>query len=145
MKVFSIVVFLISSASAFQPSAEVSRSSVKLCMSSVDKKKKGNASFLDDFFSHPFHAQGSSHSNSELEGMYEVQKQVLEARKKDGISRDKLKRKYSRINEDHLKDIPLHKHDPALLNQKEDDAMYVDEDGPTFEIPFLKNLNKLKP
>jgi len=32
----------------------------------------------------------------------------------------------------------VHQHDPALLNKKEDEAMYVDDQAPVFEITFFK-------
>jgi len=112
------------------------------------KKQNTSAGFLQDFFSHPFHAQGSSHDESELDAMYEAQQQVLYERREYFGNKDKLRQKYSR-HVDHLKDIPLHQHDPKRLNEKEDDAMYVDENynEKQFEIPFLKNFNhgKLKP
>ena len=143
-----ILSFATFSSYAFQPSTvqKVTSSATALHMSSVDKKKKKNKQFdfLYDFFSHPFHAQGSSHNENELDDMYKTQQAVLSARRA-GFNKDKLRRKYSHVNEDHLKDIPLHKHDPAFKNKQEDDAMYVDESGPSFEIPFLKNMNKLKP
>jgi len=110
-------------------------------------KKKGGKNFLEDFFSHPFHAQGSGQSESELDAMYAAQQQVLYERREYLGNKDKLRKKYSKLNEDHLKDIPLHKHDPKLLNQKEDEAMYVDDNykAQAFEIPFLKKFNNLKP
>jgi hypothetical protein len=103
--------------------------------------------FLEDFFSHPFHAQGSSHKESDLDAMFAAQQQVLYERREYFGNKQMLRKKYSHMKNDHLKDIPVHKHDPKLLNQKEDDAMYIDEsfDRHAFKVPFLKNLNKLKP
>ena len=107
-------------------------------------RKRG---FLEEIFSHPFHAQGSSRKESELDAMYAAQQQLLYERREYVGNKDALRKKYSHIKENHLKDIPVHKHDPKLLNQKEDDAMYIDKSykAGAFEIPFLKNLNKPKP
>lgn len=109
------------------------------------KYKKKQGSFLEDFFSNPFHGQGSDHDERDYDEMYRAQQQVLYERREYLGNKDKLRKKYSRIGEDHIKDIPLHPHDPKRLNQKEDDAMYVDEGAPTFEIPFFKKKNQLKP
>ena len=79
---------------------------------------------LEDFFSHPFHGHGSSHRQSDLNAMFRAQQQVLYERREYSGNKDMLHRKYHRAGENHLKDIALHKHDPALLNKKEDDAMY---------------------
>lgn len=92
------------------------------------KKREGNKSFLEDFFSHPFHGHGSGEDESELDSMYAAQQQVLYERREYYGNKDKLRKKYSRVGEDHIKDIPLHQHDPKVLNQKEDEAMYVDDD-----------------
>jgi len=109
-------------------------------------KQQPGGNFLQEFFSHPFHAQGSRHDESQLDEMYAAQQQVLYERREYLGNKDQLRRKYSHVNEDHLKDIPTHPHDPARLNKKEDEAMYVDDQAPVFEIPFFKRWNQsLKP
>jgi hypothetical protein len=98
--------------------------------------KKKN-SWIDDMLSHPFHAQGSSHNEEEFDDMYKAQQQLLYERREYYGNRDMLKKKYAK-SKNHLQDIPVHQYDPAVLNKKEDDAMWIDENAPTFKFPNFK-------
>lgn len=87
-------------------------------------KKTGTSLWLDTFFSHPVHGHGTDEHS--LEDMYDAQQEVLEERRHlFGNGHNVMKNKYSKPDVDHLQDIRTHEHDPAMLNQKEDDAMYM--------------------
>lgn len=100
--------------------------------------KTGTAEWLGNFFSHPIHGHGSDELS--LEDMYETQQNVLaERRKLFGDGHTAMKNKYRNPSVDHLRDIATHDYDPATLNQKEDEAMYVDENDTGFSFPWNKN------
>eukprot|EP00980_Cylindrotheca_fusiformis_P013853 scaffold3596_cov126-Cylindrotheca_fusiformis.AAC.11 len=100
------------------------------------KKKKQTATefFITDFFNNfePLHGKGSG--EKELEEMKKTQDQILSERR----TLDSLKDKYRNTELDHHGEIPMIAFDPKDLNQKEDDAMYVDENHsvqvPSFHI-----------
>jgi hypothetical protein len=87
----------------------------------------------------PLHGHGSGENDKEE--MYEEQQKMLYNRREYYGNKDMLKKKYKQTGVDHLKDIKAISHDPADLNTKEDDAMYVDDDA-GFQFPWS---NKLKP
>lgn len=109
------------------------------------KEKYGKTkatSWIDNILSHPFHTHGSG--EKDYDAMYAAQQQVLYERREYYGNKDMLRKKYH-ASKDHLKDIPVHQFDPAALNKKEDDAMYVEEKG-NGGFAFFKNFNpKLKP
>lgn len=80
-------------------------------------KNNQNKSWLDDILSHPFHGRGSG--QDKMDKMYQAQQQVLYERREYYGNKAQLRKKYSQ-HVDHLKDIPVHPDDPAMLNQKED-------------------------
>lgn len=97
-------------------------------------KKTGTALWLDKFFSHPMHGHGTDEHS--LDDMYDAQQQVLQERRKlFGNGHDAMQKKYSNPSVDHLRDIPTHEHNPAMLNKAEDDAMYIDEGDTGFSFP----------
>jgi hypothetical protein len=57
--------------------------------------------------------------------MFAAQLQLLYERREYSGNKYTLKTKYQ-ASKNHLKDIPVHKFDHAVLNKKEDDAMHVD-------------------
>jgi hypothetical protein len=89
-------------------------------------KKKGRSPdhWIEKLISNPlqFHGSGETH----LDEMYQSQQALLAERRKI-YGKDSLKSKYHAVGEDHLRDISTIAHDPKMLNQKEDDAMYVDK------------------
>ncbi|CAB9523685.1 expressed unknown protein [Seminavis robusta] len=82
--------------------------------------------WIENMFKEPLHGHGTA--EKELDDMYAAQQKMLEERRKLFGSASALRAKYSNPAIDHLRDIPTHSHDPAMLNKKEDDAMYVDDD-----------------
>jgi hypothetical protein len=54
-----------------------------------------------------------------------------------------LKKKYHSFQVDHHNEIKTIKDDPKMLNKKEDDAMWVENDQPRFQLKFP--FGKLKP
>lgn len=73
--------------------------------------------------------------------MYKAQQRILADRRKH-FDHKTLKTKYKTVGEDHLRDIDTVAHDPKALNQKEDDAMYIDQDHDkkTSFLPWTKTL-----
>jgi hypothetical protein len=111
--------------------------------SSSTTKQGTSPSWLETMISRPFHAHGSG--ETKFDDMYKAQQQVLYERREYYGNKDMLRKKYSHLDQDHLRDISSIKDDPKLKNQREDDAMYIDEKG--FEFPSLTKLfnPKLKP
>lgn len=102
------------------------------------QKKKSNNKWIEHFFGAAMHGHGSEEGH--LDELYEAQQQLLHDRQQTyGSDGHKMMR--DKYHHD-LKDIPTIDHDPAVLNEKEDDAMYFDETGPAFSFPWQK---KLKP
>jgi hypothetical protein len=125
----------------------------------IDKEhlhqKYGRKEGIIESFLHPIHGRGSA-SSTDLSEMWEAQQALLYKRREYGKTHQKLKSKYySKPHEQleaqrHAENMEWEKShrngDPKLLNQKEDDAMYV-EDSPldpfsVFKMPWGK---KLKP
>lgn len=97
-------------------------------------------SWLDKLLNHPLHGHGSGETT--LEDMYEAQQQVLYERREYFGQKEMLRRKYSDYETDHLRDIrTLDVDTPAMKNQKEDDAMWIDD---SFRMPWEKE-NKFQP
>jgi hypothetical protein len=99
---------------------------------------KSSSNWLDQLFSQPLHGHGSG--EHDMEKMYQDQQKILYERR-EYINKDALKKKYKKTGVDHLNEIKTIADDPADLNKKEDDAMYIDETG-GFQFPWSK---KLKP
>ena len=97
------------------------------------KKSKKNDAWIHSMFKEPIHGHGSA--ENDLEEMYQAQQRML-AERRQMFGREGMRAKYKDYKADHLRDIPLHKHDPASLNKKEDDAMYVDENDSGFSFPW---------
>jgi hypothetical protein len=70
----------------------------------------------------PFHMHGSG--ETKLNDMYQAQQKILYERREYYGNKKMLHDKY-RTHKDHLRDIKVHPFDPAVLNKKEDDAMYT--------------------
>lgn len=70
----------------------------------------------------PFHMHGSG--ETKLDDMYQAQQKILYERREYYGNKKMLHDKY-RDHKDHLRDIKVHPFDPAVLNKKEDDAMYT--------------------
>ena len=70
----------------------------------------------------PFHMHGSG--ESKLDDIYQAQQKVLYERREYFGNKKMLHDKY-KTHKDHLRDIKVHPFDPAILNKKEDDAMYT--------------------
>lgn len=115
------------------------------------KKKEG----LVESMLHPLHGRGTA-TSAELEDMWSAQQELLYMRREYGKSHDKLKKKYAHKSHDdleaqrHKEDVSWekrhHKGNPALMNQKEDDAMYIEEDKTFSFMNLLKPWQgKLKP
>ena len=133
MKISALALLFVSVGAFQQPS--VPRHPTHLSVKQA--KKKASSSWLDSFLDFkPFHGHGSGEHQEQA--MYAEQQSVLKERRKM-----ELKKKYKNPQVDHLKDIPVHQHDPAMLNKMEDDAMYVDENDKGFQFPFFNP--KLKP
>lgn len=97
------------------------------------KKKTSADAFIADVFNNfePLHGHGSG--EKALDEMKKTQAEILAKRK----SLDVLKKKYRDSELDHHGEIPMIAFDPKDLNQKEDDAMYLDENSvevPSFHI-----------
>lgn len=119
---------------------EIMASSVK-----TEKKTKQDTSkttkhadkWISDFFNNfePIHGFGSAHDD--LQQIRKDQKQMLQERK-SSAEKEVLKQKYQDHEIDHHGEIPMIAFDPAELNKKEDDAMYLDEkysiEVPSFHI-----------
>ena len=155
MKIFAVFIASMSLAMAFQATPNP-RPAIALQMGLLDdmfqsptkaeapvaqKKKKSKKSddWIYNFFKAPMHGHGSA--ENDLEDMYQAQQEMLEERRQL-FGRDGMRAKYKDHTVGHLDEIPLHEHDPALLNQKEDDAMYVDENDNGFSFPWS---SKFKP
>lgn len=97
-----------------------------------DAMKKADK-WISDVFNNfePIHGHGTGHT--ELKEIRKDQKEVL-AKRKSHVEKEYLKEKYKDIGVDHHGEIPMIAFDPADLNKKEDDAMYVDEDY-SIEVP----------
>jgi hypothetical protein len=110
--------------------------------------------FLESLL-HPVHGGGSA-TPGDLDDMWRAQQELLYMRREYGTNHQKLRNKYyhksheqleAQRHEENVEWEKGHRRgDPRLLNQKEDDAMYVDEGS---SKPFL-NLKmpwdkKLKP
>jgi len=105
---------------------------------------KLNRKWISSMFNNPFHGHGSA--ENELEDMYEAQQKMLEERQQLFGNWEANRKKYKDFTVDHLRDIRTHEHDPAQLNKKEDDAMYVDENDPGFSFPsFPGKKSKFQP
>ena len=126
----------------FQKPEPVKKVAQPTATSEPKKRKKKSDDWISNVFKEAFHGHGSA--ENELDEMYEAQQKMLQERRKlfgsDG--HDRMHAKYQDVGVDHLRDIPLHEHDPATLNQMEDDAMYVDDNDKGFSFPWS---NKFKP
>jgi hypothetical protein len=114
----------------------------------MKKKYAPSKNWMDQLFQ-PFHAHGSAMDDStggedRFNDMMRAQQQILYERREYYGNKDQLKKKYQK-NQKHLQDIPVHKYDPKVLNQKEDDDMWIDEKGFEFPSFFRKPDKKLKP
>lgn len=114
------------------------------------KTAASNSRWIENMFKSAFHGHGSA--EDELDDMYLTQQKMLEERRElFGDSGHGMKDKYRDTKVDHLRDIPTHEHDPAMLNQKEDDAMYFDDNdkntgGGGFNFPsWPGSKSKLQP
>jgi hypothetical protein len=104
---------------------------------------------------HPVHGRGSA-TSSDLDDMWRAQQELMYMRREYGKNHQKLKNKYYQKsheqleNQRHAENVEWEKRhckgDPRLLNQKEDEAMYVD-DASTNRFLNLKMPweRKLKP
>ncbi|KAL3927362.1 MAG: hypothetical protein SGBAC_013115 [Bacillariaceae sp.] len=110
-----------------------SKTSAKSEKSKKPVKKTPGDKFVSDFFNNfePLHGLGSGHS--ELKEMQKNQEEVL-VKRKPHVKKDVLKKKYQNPEVDHHGEIPMIAFDPADLNKKEDDAMFVDENY-AIEVP----------
>lgn len=110
---------------------------------SFSKKDQERDAWIGSFFNNfnPIHGHGSG--ESDLEEIKRTQKEILQDRKKHFGEKDALKKKYENPNLDHHDEITVHEHDPALLNQKEDDAMYFDEDSIQVDFGLDKAADSL--
>ena len=108
---------------------------------SQKKKKKKNDDWIKNMFT-PVHGGGSAKQH-DLDDIYAAQQRILADRRKN-LDPKTLQSKYKTVGEDHLRDIETIKHDPKSLNQKEDDAMYIDQDHDK-KTSFLPWMKKLKP
>mmetsp|Transcript_7888 Transcript_7888/g.19023 ORF Transcript_7888/g.19023 Transcript_7888/m.19023 type:complete len:199 (-) Transcript_7888:160-756(-) len=112
---------------------------VKASSTSVKSKKTSKKSmkktdkWISDIFNNfePVHGHGSGHA--ELKEIQKNQKEVLVERKSH-VEKEFLKKKYRNHEVDHHGEIPMIAFDPADLNKKEDDAMFVDENY-SIEVP----------
>lgn len=127
----------------FQPihgreSGEKDLGSTKTQLKKKDfSKNKGRDKWIASFFSdfEPIHGHGTAEKN--LDEIKQAQEQVLHERKKSYGNKNMLKKKYSNPKLDHHGEIPVISQNPADLNKKEDDSMYVAEDNihvPSFHI-----------
>jgi hypothetical protein len=94
--------------------------------SSTKKKRKSSDKWIENMFKEPLHGHGSA--EKDLEDMYEAQQNLLQERRQLFGKSGAMRNKYQDPNVDHLRDIQVHRHDPAMLNKKEDDAMYFGDD-----------------
>lgn len=99
-------------------------SSKKAAVTKKETKKKSD-DWIKNMFS-PVHGGGSAKEN-DLDDIYADQQRILAERRKHFDSKT-LHNKYKTVGQDHLRDIKTIAHDPKMLNQKEDDAMYIDQD-----------------
>jgi hypothetical protein len=147
---------LVAYAAAFAPQQQRLKSSSALDMGMFDNmfsKKKAAAptavpqaknssrkkkNWVDNMFTEPIHGHGSD--EDKIKEMYEEQQAMLHNRQ-SLFGSDQMKKKYKGTKKDHLSEIETIDFDPKNLNKKEDDAMYVDENTPTFDFPW----GKLKP
>jgi hypothetical protein len=109
-------------------------------------------SFIESFL-HPIQGRGTA-SSTDLSDMWEAQQELLYKRREYGKNHQKLKSKYFSKSHEQLEaqrhaenmewEKSHHNGDPRLLNQKEDDAMYVEESTNDpffiFKMPWGKNL-----
>jgi len=122
------------------------------------KYRKQQGSWIESMFQEPIHGAGSA-DDGELDDMWEAQQELLYKRREYGKNKDQLKKKYwhkkpeVQEKERHQYNAAWeHSHlkgDPKMLNQKEDNAMYVDEESSkspftAFRMPW-QNKAKLKP
>ena len=105
------------------------------------KTTKKSDSWIEEMISKPVHGHGSGEGN--LKDMYEAQQQILHDRRTHALTKQALKKKYQNSRKDYLSEIKTIDQDPADLNKKEDDAMWVDESS-SFKFPW-DSKNKLKP
>lgn len=99
------------------------------------KKSKKSDAWIGSMFKEPMHGHGSA--EDKLDEMYQDQKKMI-AERRALFGRDGMRNKYKDTSSHHIDDIPLHQHDPAKLNQREDDAMYVDDNESGFSFPWGK-------
>jgi len=104
---------------------------------------------------HPIHGSGSA-TEEDLDDIYKQQQALLYMRREYGKSKSLLKKKYwhkspsQQEAQRHVENVAWEKthkkDDPKLLNQKEDDAMYIDEDAASNPLLNLKMpWDNLKP
>ena len=105
-------------------------------------KTKKNDSWINNMFKEPLHGHGSAEKN--LDDMYDAQQKLLEARRQHYGNTGSMRTKYQDPTVSHLRDIPVHRSDPAMQNKKEDDAMYFGDDnsGPGFSFNPFKGKAK---
>ena len=130
----------------FDTTGKKKATSSRSAAGSVAKKKettnkKKSDDWIKNMFS-PVHGGGSA-KEKDLDAIYETQQRILADRRKHLDSKT-LKSKYKSVGQDHLRDIDTIKYDPKALNQKEDDAMYIDQDHDK-KTSFLPWNKKLKP
>jgi hypothetical protein len=122
---------------AKKPAAATSSSSTE-----KETKKKSSDKWIENMFKAPLHGHGSA--EKDLEDMYAAQQNLLKERRQLFGESGAMRNKYQDPKVDHLRDIQVHRHDPAMLNKKEDDAMYFgDNDVQGFSFNPFKG--KLKP
>ena len=111
---------------------EKAKVSTKPAKKTPDAMKKADK-WISDVFNNfePIHGLGSGHA--ELKEIRRDNQDVL-ASSKSHAKKEYLKKKYRNPQVDHHGEIPMIAFDPADLNKKEDDAMYLDENY-SIEVP----------
>lgn len=107
--------------------------------SQLKKKYAPKKNWIEQMISEPIHGHGSG--ENEMDKMYKEQQKILYKRREYYGNKNMLKKKYKNTGVDHLSEIKTINANPADLNKREDDAMYVGEDT-GFQFPWI---NKLKP
>ena len=151
MKTIVLVFALAASTHGFAPGLKQQRLAVTLSMSVFDnmfqkkpssakKTKKKSQNWIEEMISKPVHGHGTG--EDDLKEMYDAQQQVLHDRHVLYGSKKQLQNKYQNADHDYLSEIKTIDDNPADLNKKEDDAMWVDE-SLNFQFPWQKK--NLKP
>jgi hypothetical protein len=117
---------------------EVGKPSIKTkAKKGYSSKKKGRDKWIAGVFNNfePIHGHGTA--EGELDEIKLTQERVLSERKGQYANKNILKKKYSNPEVDHHGEIPMISKNPADLNLKEDEAMWVEEESlhiPSFHI-----------